>query len=41
LAKITGVEDEVDKHDVVVDSWMRCLGQGREIRFEEVYNEDV
>ncbi|BAB02522.1 unnamed protein product [Arabidopsis thaliana] len=41
LAEITGVEDDVDKHDVVVDSWMKRLGQGREIRFEEVYNEDV
>ena len=41
MAEITGVEDDVDKHDVVVDSWMKRLGQGREIRFEEVYNEDV
>ena len=41
MAEITGVEDDVDKHDVVVDSWMKRLGQRREIRFEEVYNEDV
>ena len=41
MAQITGEEDDVDKHDVIVDSWMKRLGQWREIRFEEVYNEDV
>ncbi|CAN6870438.1 unnamed protein product, partial [Brassica oleracea] len=41
LRRITEPEDIRDKDDVIVESWMKRLGSGYVVRFEDMFEEDV
>lgn len=41
LERITEPEDNRDKDDVIVDSWMKMLGRGYVVRFDYMFAEDV
>lgn len=41
LERITEPEDNRDKDDVIVDSWMKMLGRGYVVRFDDMFAEDV
>ena len=41
LATITEKEDDDDKHDIVVDSWMQCHRKGLTIMLNKMYSDDV
>lgn len=41
MAAITEEEDDVDKDDVIVESWMKRIDEGHRIRIEEMCNQNV
>ncbi|KAF3587091.1 hypothetical protein F2Q69_00027451 [Brassica cretica] len=41
LGRITEPEDIRDKDDMIVESWMKRLGSGYVVRFEDMFEEDV
>ena len=41
LRRITEPEDIRDKDDVIVERWMKRLGSGYVVRFEDMFEEDV
>ncbi|KAG2298918.1 hypothetical protein Bca52824_035390 [Brassica carinata] len=41
LDEILEDEDDVDKSDIAMDSWMKCLDAGEKIFFKDMFDEDV
>jgi len=41
MKKITEEEDDIDTADVVVESWLKRHKEGRLIRFDKLYQQDI